>query len=106
MNQSSRAPDHGTTPSCELHGAHDGQGCPKCAATEHIRVDCPTCHGMGQVEGERAEWVRTGEEMRADREARGVSLQSEASHREMPLFLLVQMEQGLVRPVPSERLLL
>jgi hypothetical protein len=68
------------------------------------RATCPTCNGSGQVEGLRAEWIRTGEEMRLDREQRGVTLQDEARARDLPAFLLVQMEQGLVRPLVREEL--
>jgi len=65
---------------------------------------CPVCAGSGQVEGLRAEWIRVGEQMRQDREGRGYTLETEALDRNLPLFLLIQMERGLVRPIVRETL--
>lgn len=65
---------------------------------------CPACSGTGQVEDKRVEWIRTGEQMRKDREGREVSLMDEARTRAMSAWILNQMELGLVRPVPAEGL--
>jgi hypothetical protein len=86
------------------------------SAWDKVRIDadqpreipyavCPICNGSGRVVEHRAEWIKTGEEMRRDREQRGVTLQDEARARDLPTFLLTQMEQGLVRPLVRETLL-
>jgi len=86
-----RAPDYDATPERE--------------PTTLQLAPCPVCAGSGQVEGLRAEWIRVGEQMRQDREGRGYTLETEALDRNLPLFLLIQMERGLVRPIVRETLL-
>ncbi len=78
-----------------------GLACGPRVGCQPIVTTCDACAGSGTVTAERAEWMRIGQRMSADRQARDLSLREEARRRGMKPSVLSDMEFGRIRPEPE-----
>ena len=84
-------------PECKGEGKIRAIGCP---GFKRVEMNCLMCGGAKVVSAKVLDWMKTGEEMKAERIARGVVLRLEAKERGMDAVALSEMERGIREPIP------
>lgn len=84
-----------TCPDCGGKKFRTGFACP---GMRPYKRPCPMCGATGEVSDVVADWIRRGQEMRADRIARDMSIREEAARLGIGPAALSDMEMGRVEP--------